>query len=105
MDARSPTAARRRGPWPRGQRRADGARADDAADDGGATHLHAAVRIGIVGRDGGAVGAAWLAARARKPASAARARRALRRRLRVDGARTLLGISARGTSISLKPSN
>ena len=57
LDARTPAAPRRRRSRPRRQRRAHRAGADDAADDGGADHLHFAVRTRIDAGDGGAV---WL---------------------------------------------
>src|SRR5439155_23894983 len=76
-----------------GRRRwADAARRRHAAVDGGAAHLHGGVRPGIDARDGGVVGPARLAAGARRQPSSDRARRVARCRLRVDGARSGLGI-------------
>ena len=82
VDAGAAAAARRRGARPGGQRRADRARADDAAVHGGAAHLHGRVRAGIDAGDGRAVGTARLAAGASRPPPRPRARAVARRRLR-----------------------
>jgi len=94
VDARPATAARGRGPRSRGQRRAHRAGHGHDSIDGGTPHV-----LGVVWRrfdvgHGGAVGAAGLADRARWDARYRRARRFPHRRLHLDHARTVLGLSA-----------
>ena len=84
VDAGAPAAARRRGARPGRQRRPDGARPHDAADNGGTSHLHGAVWTGIDAGDGRAFGPARMAAGARRQPPGGRARRVAGRRLRVD---------------------
>ena len=60
----------------------------------GAAHLHGGVRIGIDAGDGGAVGPARLADRTPRQPSWPGARDFTGRRLRLDGARRRVGISA-----------
>jgi len=92
LDAGAKTARCRRGARAGRQRRADRAGGRDAAFHRRADHLHGGVRIGIDDRHGGAVGTARLAAGARGPESWPGACALAVGRLRLDGARRLLGL-------------
>src|SRR5207237_6862196 len=79
----------------RGQRRTDGAGAGNAADDGGADHLHFAVRSGVDARNGGPVRRSGLADGAAWGGSRRRTWNLVRGRLRFDRPRPGVGLSAR----------